>query len=368
MGRSDDTRPHPDDPAVRPDRARPLALAGLTLAAVALCALVAYPFLPALAWAVALAVIALPLHTRLSRVVRHEGWAAGITTVVVVGVIAVPVALVGLQLTREAGVAGAQVEQLARDGKIERAAARVPHATELIAWAKENIDPEAEARKLVAAFTSRLSAFAGGLAWAVLQMLTAVFVLFFALRDRHRMLAGLRAVLPLDRTEADALFRRVDDAVHATVYGTIVAAVVQGATGGLVFWLLGLQAAVLWGVVMFVLGVLPFVGAFLVWVPAAVWLATQDRWGAAAALTAWGLLMAGPVCNWIYAACAAGRMRVHPVPSLVAFIGGLAVFGVSGMVLGPAILAVTLGLIHIWRRRLGPAGGAETPKLVVPGS
>jgi predicted PurR-regulated permease PerM len=359
-----DTSPEDD---VNTDRARPLALAVLTLLAVAACGLVAYPFLPALAWALALAVIAYPVHTRLSRLIDNESVAAGVTTLVVVLGIAVPVVLVGMQLTREAVEARRQVEGLAQEGKLDEAVAKVPHGTEAVEWAKQNIDPEAEARAFAAGVRSRMSAFAGGILWFVVQALVAVFALFFALRDRARLLAGLRGVLPLDRTEADALFRRVDDAVHATVYGTIMAAVVQGVTGGLLFWALGIQAAVLWGAAMFVLGVLPFLGAFLVWVPAAVWLATADRWGAAFLLAGWGLLMAGPVCNWLYAHFAAGRMKIHPVPSLIAFVGGLAVFGVSGMVIGPVIVAVADGLIRVWRHRLGPADDAHAaPKLIVP--
>lgn len=113
----------------------------------------------------------------------------------------------------------------------------------------------------------------------------------------------------------------------------------------------GLPAPVLWGVVIFVLGVLPFVGAVLVWAPAAVYLATVDRWGAAIALVAWGLLMAGPVGNYLYAYVTGDRMKLHPVPTLLAYVGGLAVFGISGMVLGPCVLAVTVALLEVWRQR-----------------
>lgn len=118
------------------------------------------------------------------------------------------------------------------------------------------------------------------------------------------------------------------------------------------FWLLGLPAPVLWGAAMAVLSILPVLGAFPVWVPAAAYLVSEGRVGAAAALVAWGLLMAGPVCNALYARLAAGRMRLHPVPTLVAFIGGRAAFGIAGMILGPAILAGTYGLIEVWRRRM----------------
>src|SRR5262249_33758888 len=120
---------------------------------------------------------------------------------------------------------------------------------------------------------------------------------------------------------------------------------------------------VLWGVVMTVLGIIPLVGAFLVWIPATVALALGERWGAAVILLTWGLLMAGPVGNWLYAHLAGGRMRLHPAAVLLSFVGGLVVFGVSGMVLGPVVLVVTMGLVEVWRRQFGsPATDTEPAK------
>lgn len=350
------TAPPPADTTVRP---RVAALAGLTLVGLAVCALVAYPFLPALAWAMALAVMAFPLHLWLARRVPNRNVAAALSTTVVVLLLLAPVLLVGGQLAREAAGATAKAEELARSGKVDAVAEKVPSGPWAVAWVRQNVDVDAEARKLVGRLAGDAALLAQGSAWAFVQLLVCVFVLFFAFRDHRHMLDSVRDLAPLARDEADYLFTRVADAIHATVYATVLTALLQGATGGLVFWALGLPAPVLWGTVMFVLGVLPVVGAFLVWVPAAVMLALGDRFGAAAALVAWGLVMAGPVCNYTYAYLAGGRMRLHEVPVLIAFVGGLAVFGVSGMVVGPVVLAVTMGLMDVWRRRLhsDPAPG-----------
>jgi predicted PurR-regulated permease PerM len=341
-------------PASVNDRPRLIALGLLTLVGVVACGLVAYPFLPALAWAVALAVIAYPMHARLAKVVPWPNWAAGVSTAVVVAVLLVPVLLVGGQLAQEAAAVGTAAERMAREGQLDRAAERAPYGRQAVDWVRANVDVEGEARGLVRRLAGDAALLAQGSAWAVLQALVCVFVLFFAFRDAHHLRASARGLSPLARAEADYLFRRVSDTVYATVYATVVTGVLQGATGGLVFWLLGLPAPVLWGVVMTVLGILPIVGAVLVWAPAAAYLATEDRWGAAAALVGWGVLMAGPICNYVYAYLAGGRMRLHPVPVLVAYVGGLAVFGISGMVLGPVVLAVTVGLIDVWRHRLDP--------------
>ncbi len=344
-----------DTPApADPTRPRVAALALLTLAGVAVCAFVAFPFLPALAWALALAVMAYPLHARLVRVIPNGTVAAAITTTVVVAVLLVPVMLVAGQLAREAAGATARAQEAVRSGKIDEVAEKVPSGPWAVAWARQNVDVEVEARRLTSRIVGDAALFAQGTAWAVLQILVCVFVLFFAFRDQGHLLASLRRILPMSRTEADYLFARVDDTIHATIYATVMTALLQGVTGGLVFWWLGLPAPVLWGTVMFVLGVLPVVGAVLVWAPAAVWLATEGRLGDTAVLTAWGLIMAGPVCNYFYAYLAGGRMRLHEVPVMIAYVGGLAVFGVSGMVLGPVALAVTMGLVDVWHRRLRP--------------
>jgi predicted PurR-regulated permease PerM len=180
-------------------------------------------------------------------------------------------------------------------------------------------------------------------------------------------LQQVRHFLPVTRSEADYLFTRASDAVHATVYATFMVGLLQGVTGGLLFWALGLPAPLLWGVSMTLLSIIPILGAFLVWVPAAVLLALDDRWGSALILVTWGLLMAGPVGNYAYAYLAGGRMRLHPVPALLAFIGGLAVFGVSGMVLGPVIVAVTVALIAIWQKRSMTRPGRISHSGLVPG-
>lgn len=346
-------RPEPADvfPA---DRPRLFAFGGMTAVGLLVCGLLAYPFLPALAWATALTIMAYPLHRRLEKVVPNANLAAGLSTVAVLAVLLVPVLLVADQLGREAAAVGTAAGRMAREGEVERAVERVPRGREWLDWARASVDWEAQGRALGQRFTGDAVLVAQGSLAAVIQMLVAVFVLFFLLRDARHLRASLRGLSPLTRHEADYLFRRASDSVYATVYATVVTGVLQGATGGLVFWAVGLPAPVLWGVVMTVLAIIPVLGAFMIWVPAAVYLAGEGEWGRAAVVVGWGVMMAGPVCNVVYAWLAGGRMRLHPVPVLVAFVGGLAVFGVSGMVLGPVALAVTVGLIDVWRRRLDP--------------
>src|SRR4029079_19319578 len=117
------------------------------------------------------------------------------------------------------------------------------------------------------------------------------------------------------------------------------------------FWLLGLPSPVTWGVVMFFLSFLPLLGTWLIWIPAAVFLALSGAWSFALILIGWGVASSIVVDNVIYVRIAGDRMRLHQVPALLAFLGGLAVFGVSGMILGPGILSVTVAVLEVWHHR-----------------
>ncbi len=356
-------------PPTPSDWPRAAALAVLTALAVYACYLITVPFLPGVSWAVALAVIGLPVHRWLKRRLGSDNWAAGLTTLIVVLVIAGPVVFVAYQMAQEMMIAAGQVQAVLASEEWRASAAKVPYFGERLANLQPQ-DVENQLREAGQYLGSQSFGVVGGIGAAILQMLVAVFVLFFCFRDRHHLLNEVRGLIPLNTARADKIIDRAADAVQGTLAGTILTGLIQGVTGGLLFWAIGLPGSILWAVVIFVLGILPFVGAFLVWGPAAIFLASQDRWGAAITLVAWGLIMAGPVANYLYAYFAGDRMKMHAVPSLIAFIGGLAVFGVSGIVLGPCVLTVTVALLDVWRHRnIDGTSVAESTAagLVIPG-
>ncbi len=145
------------------------------------------------------------------------------------------------------------------------------------------------------------------------------------------------------------VFSHVADTIHATIYGTLAAAAVQGTLGGLMFWWLGLPAPVLWGLVMGVMAVVPVLGAFVVWIPAALFLALDGSWGKALILSVWGGVIVGGIDNVMYPILVGNRLKLHTIPAFMAIVGGLIVFGSSGLILGPVTLTVTLLLLEVWR-------------------
>ena len=186
-----------------------------------------------------------------------------------------------------------------------------------------------------------------------LQFCLIFYLLFFMLRDRRAGLKALRSASPLTVLEMNHLLIRVGDTIHATIYGTLAVSAVQGILGGLMFWALGLPAPLLWGVVMVVLAIVPVLGAFVVWVPAAFFLASEGHPGKAVILAAWGVLVVGTIDNLLRPILMGNRLKLHTVLVFISIIGGLVVFGASGLILGPMVVTVTLVLLELWPHRTG---------------
>jgi predicted PurR-regulated permease PerM len=190
----------------------------------------------------------------------------------------------------------------------------------------------------------------GGAVGAIVQMVLVVFTLFYLFRDGERIRHAAYGLLPIRRVQAHDIALRTREVIGATVYGVLVIAAIQGTLGTIVFWILGLPSPLLWGVVMFFLSMIPMAGAFLVWVPAAAFLALTGAWVKAAILVGWGLLVISSIDNFLSPRLVGQRARLHELLIFFAVLGGLDVFGVLGLILGPVVVAVTLALIEMVRQ------------------
>jgi predicted PurR-regulated permease PerM len=228
------------------------------------------------------------------------------------------------------------------------------------------VDVPGQVERIVGALTEQVRTFLTTSVWTALQILLMLFTLFFFFRDRQLVLQKVRSLVPLADQEADEVFQRVGDTIHASIYGTLFVALIQGTLGGLMFWWLGLPTPVLWGVVMSLLAVIPYLGAFVIWLPVALFLALEGDYGRAAILFAWGAIVVSLIDNLLYPILVGQRMRLHTLPVFFSILGGLTVFGMAGLVLGPVVLALTLALMEIWRRRT--AGGRAAEAALAPSS
>ena len=316
-----------------------------------LCWLLVQPFVPALTWAVVLAVIAHPLHKRLlARMPKWPNTAATLALVCVTVVIAVPAALIAREVVSEAIASADAIHKLADGDRWKHALDQFPRLAPLRDWILERVDfNDASAKSDVADNVKTGIAHASEFA---ITLLVTFFLLFFFLRDKDRILETLQSLLPLAHKESEEVEHKVRDMISAVVYGTLVVALVQGTLGGLMFWWLGLPAPLLWGAVMALVAVLPLFGAALVWIPAAAYLLIEGHWEKAIALALWGSVVIGLIDNFLYPLLMKNRLAMHTVPVFIAAMGGIFAFGATGIVLGPLILAVAIALLDVWRRRM----------------
>jgi predicted PurR-regulated permease PerM len=347
-------------------RVRSLLLLGLALAGVWVVGLMLRPFLPAIVTSAVVAVLALPAYRAVRRRVRHGNLAALATTIVVFFLGLIPAVGMSLLLLEEVrgGIAwlGTDTTGLLAPGGpvvgwIERLSVRLGLAPGDVAAV---LSGQAEA--LVSMLASRTVNLFTGLGGWLLQAGVALFTLFYLLRDGDVLLDWLKWVLPLDAASSDRLFRRAGEITHATVFGSLVVALVQAALGGLAFWALGLPAPVVWASLMGVLSILPAVGAWFVWLPAAIVLLASGEVVRGVLLLAVGALLISTVDNVLRTLLVSDRAHLHPLVAFFSVLGGLLVFGAAGVFMGPVLFVVALTLVEIARLTLEPASVAQPLK------
>ena len=340
-----------EDDWASPGHVRTLVLLAATSLGIYLCYRLAAPFLPALVWAAALAVLFAPLQRRLESKLNRPGLAAAVSVLVIGLIVVVPVSFVGQRLVLQAAKGAELIETKFAAGEWRRTFEAQPRLAPLA----DRIEHQLDLPETVKSVTSWLSnAAATVVKGSVLQVIGVVltfYLLFFFLRDRDSVLRSLRTLSPLSDAQMDRLYDRIGDTIYATVYGTLAVASVQGLLGGLMFWWLGLPAPWLWGLVMALLAIVPVLGTFVVWIPAALFLVLQGRWISALILALWGMLVVGTIDNLLRPILVGNRLKLHTLLAFMSVVGGLILFGSSGLILGPVVLTVTMALLEIWSPR-----------------
>jgi predicted PurR-regulated permease PerM len=331
----------------------------LTALCLVACGSMALPFLAPICWAVVLAVLLVPVQRRLERLFRHRGVAALATVALVGGMVVMPASFVVQRLVVESA-RGAQILQTrVASGDWRQAMDRQPRLSWAFHWLETRLDLPKAAQEGATRLAEMAGSFLKGSVVELAVLSLTFYLLFYLVRDREAVLAFLRSLSPVSPPEMTLLLRRVADTIWAIAYGTLAVSAVQGFLGGLMFWWLGLPVPLLWGVVMAVLAVVPLLGAFVIWVPTAVFLALEGDWKRALILTVWGMLVVGCSDNLLRPILVGERLRLHSLLVFISVVGGVYRFGSAGLVLGPVLLTVTAVLLEIWKARGERASGAR---------
>ena len=319
------------------------------------------PFLLTLAWAVILTILFHPLFTRLNKAFKHQRGVAAITmTIVVIVVIILPSGFLLNALARQVLDIYNYSEEFIREGKhvayIE-GLKQVGLFQRMWEVLERNFDmSEVNLKELLLDNLRRLSVyiaeqgskFIKGLSTGIFKFFLMTVALFFLFRDGERFMEKIKALIPFSAKEREKILRRMVDMIHATIYGGILVALVQGGLGAVGFWIVGLPSALFWGAVMAILSFIPVLGTFLVWVPAVIILFAQGAYVKAVILLAWCGLLVSLSDNFLRPILISGRTRVHTLLLFFGILGGLRVFGFLGFIAGPLVITICLAIIDIY--------------------
>lgn len=308
------------------------------------------PFFGAVLWAVALAILFTPLYKRLlKRMPGRRNLAALATLAICLVIVIIPLAMVAVSLVQEASL----VTQRIRTGEINFARYLQQILGVMPQWLLNLLDRfglgnlEAMLSRIAqgAAQTGQLIATqALNIGQNTFDFLVSfalmLYMLYFFLRDGTALSKTVREALPMARPHTHFLLNKFTTVIRATIKGNVAVAAVQGALGGLAFWVLGVQGALLWAVLMAFLSLLPAVGAALVWLPVAVYfLATGHVWEGVA-LIVFGVVVIGLVDNVLRPILVGKDTQMPDYIVLMSTVGGMALFGVNGFVIGPVVAAL----------------------------
>jgi len=336
-----------------------VALVALTT--IAFFALLLDFFMPVF-WAAVLATLFSPVQRRYTQAVGGRRSVAAILTVLTILVlVVVPLFLLGLAMTREVIGLQEQVTSGAIDLKapirfLERIAPIVTRYLDRFGIELDRLAQQLSSAGVAASQFLASKALDVGqniLRFAVLFFLM-LYLLFFFLRDGRQLVDGIVHALPLGDARERRLFVKFAEVARATLKGTLVVGVVQGAIGGVLFWLLGIPAPVFWGAVMTAFAILPAVGTGLVWGPAALIMLALGEVVKAVIIVAVGVLVIGLVDNLLRPILVGRDTQMPDYLVLLSTLGGLTVFGISGFVIGPIIASFFLAVWDMFAAEYSP--------------
>ncbi len=330
----------------------------LVLAISALFVAVAWPFLKPLLVGAMLAGLCQPLYLRICRLFKgRQSLAAAVTLLILFVIVAGPIsAFLGVVVKQALNVSehaipwvkehfGSASTFNAHDWLVLRFPALadyVPSQEQIV----ETVGNAAQSTgRILVSGASRMTA---GTAGFLLDVFVMLYAMFYFLRDGVQILEKIFYYIPLSHDDEARMLDRLTSVTRATVKGTLIIGLLQGALAGLAFWAVGIDGAAFWGTIMAILSIVPGIGAAVVWVPAVIYLFSTGQPGKAIALLAWCAAVVGTIDNILRPILVGKDAKMPDLLILVGTLGGLFLFGPIGFIVGPIVCALFLTVWDIY--------------------
>lgn len=305
------------------------------------------------------AILALPIDKFWERLVPNTG-AALLTMTSILLIIGLPLVLLGASMAHDAQQLASAIDPSNPNSELDHLADRALNSS-LSAnvlhriYGQENVTIKVhQAVTGLKNFThDELRQFGNkvisGIPDYFIALTLILFTVYYVLTQDYRLVAYIRRAAPLPTWQVDYILHEAHQGLNAVFIGQMLTAVIQGVLGGIGLALTGVPNPVLWGAVMMVLGLMPVVGTFLVWIPAGLWLIVNGHPIGGVFEILWGgLIVMVLVDNFIRPKLIGSRADIHPMFVLLGVLGGAAAFGFIGLFLGPLLLGVTISILKVW--------------------
>lgn len=313
--------------------------------------LIVQPFLIPLAWSAVLAIFFYPAYQYLERRISPT-WAALLCTLGVTLLLIVPALMILLHAGREAIDASARIRESINSGAplipTDVANSLRSHLPQSWKNADLMVPLRQGAEKTASYLAAQLGALLKNLFSFFVNLLILLFALFFVFRDGEKILRAMRHLIPFESEIQEEMLSESRDLIFASVAVALLIAAIQGVLGGLAFKLTGLPAPIFVGVLIGFCSIIPVVGSALIWVPAGLWLGFGGHWGKALLVLAICGGVASVADSFVRPLLLRNRTRLNDLLLFISILGGLDVFGLLGLVVGPTMVAAALGVFRVY--------------------
>jgi len=327
------------------------------------------PFFTPIAWAGILVIVFHPLYAKLREKMRSPGMASLLTCIIVFFIIIGPALYIMASLVSEAATAVQLLNEAYQSGELNSLySLNIPFLevikSKLAGYPQlANIDFETIVKDVVATVTKAIGSQAttaiANITMTITYFILMLFAMFFFFRDGDKIVNFLKRITPLENEQVRIMYSHLREVIEGMMYGGVVIALIQGFLGGILFWIMGISSPVLWGSVMALLAFVPILGPFLVYIPAGGIMILTGSPIKGIILIAVGIFVVSQIDNFLRPILFKGKTQTHTLMLFFSIMGGIAMFGLLGVVLGPFIAAVFLALLKMFELQLHPEIQAE---------
>ena len=357
-----------NDAGFNPDRFRKAFLLLLCVVISALFFKMISGFINSLLLAAILAGLSNPLYRQILKLFKgHRAVASAVTMLIVVFVVLLPASafltiLVGEAISMTGQVVPWVEQQVREPSEIDRWVQGLPYLEQLQPFQDQIIAKLGQLASNVGTFLiNSLAATTRGTAIFFFHLFVMLYAMFFFLMDGPKILDKILYYMPLSAEDEQRMVERFVSVTRATIKGTLVIGIVQGGLAGIAFAVVGIDGAVFWGTIMAILSIIPGIGTALVWVPAVVYLVATGHMGAAIGLFIWCAAVVGTVDNVLRPWLVGKDTKMPDLLILLGTLGGLLVFGATGIIIGPIIAALFVTVWDIYGTAFKDVLPATTP-------